>query len=721
MELQQGQDLNALINSAQEQENSEQKPIDVIVNLAEEEAKGKEVSLSTLKESEKKKIMDAYIQARDVAKNYYSDTVESKIQKRWDLFIGTTALYKKKFPRLSETSNFVSKDIQTAINWLMPGFMDAFTGTDDPVEIKGVNVEDDSRAKKTQELLSYQLTRKNNYTQFMDTIQMMGLAVNMGVAKVYWKREEDRKAYKIMISDDQMDIILALEDAVAKGEAEITKVEAIKEAPNLRMVYFDKISTTANHPVIAYLPPNEFIFTPDAANIQEAKFAGHRKLVSGDYLKRREQEGLYKDVDKAMAESSKGDTTTTSWEDEKNIETSTIHDRLEDNDTASTMYELIEGYIAVDYNNDGVYEHLIVHAIGDTPIRIAENELKIKPFFINEAVPDAETIFPEDRCFTDVLEQLQDVKTALIRQVITIISKNNSPQTFVDDEKVDMDALIDNQELIPTKGRPQDSVMQVPQLNLSPTTMELINYCQNEVESQSGSTKYNQGMDSNSLNKTATGITAIMGAAEKRSIYIARLMAQNFLVPMFKYIILLNQKYLDDETMFRLTNENVSIKKEDLDVDFDFIVNVGAGAGTKEAKINYLMVAMNSILPLLQQQGLVNEKTWFAISKQLFENMGIRTVGNNVLDPNDPQVAQMLQQKAQQQMQIQQAQTQQIIQAQMQLQKIKSQADIEKAKVPHTSVSYKDLPGDAKVGILRSYGVDTTPQAVQAKEVIDHA
>ena len=60
------------------------------------------------------------------------------------------------------------------------------------------------------------------------------------------------------------------------------------------------------------------------------------------------------------------------------------HTRLimSDNDNASMEVELYEGYLQVDYNNDGIYENIIVHAIGDEPIRIATNDFDFPPFFV---------------------------------------------------------------------------------------------------------------------------------------------------------------------------------------------------------------------------------------------------------------------------------------------------------------------------------------------------
>ena len=107
------------------------------------------------------------------------------------------------------------------------------------------------------------------------------------------------------------------------------------------------------------------------------------------------------------------------------------------------------------------------------------------------------------------------------------VGKNNRPQRFVAEQNVDLNALVDGDEIIPVRdGNPAESVMISPHIPIDPSTMTLVQYAQNEIESQSGSTRYNQGLDSNSLNKTASGIASIMGAADKKMKLLARIFAE---------------------------------------------------------------------------------------------------------------------------------------------------------------------------------------------------
>lgn len=713
----QQQQLNnaqSVINDGQQGNVAQpQTPFDMLVAYAEKDSAKQEVSLKSLKKSEIDKIMSAFNKCKDVANSYYKSTIQPKLKERERSYLASEEYYRKLFPALSETSNFCSRDIKTTVKWMIPSLCEPFLGGDDPVDIKGVNANDDDKATKIQQLLKYQLQRKNSYPTFIDAVWTDAIKLNHAVAKVYWDRKEDRERYKIMISTVNDFAIIAILNAEAdKGSIEIISQESVKDAPDLSIIVFEKIIVKANHPVVQYMSPSELRYTPDSNTVQNAKFKAHRKIVNGDYLKRKEQEGVYENIDKAMEDFS-GDTSYDTYETDKNKELNNIDSRLADNDTASKQFELYEGYLQVDFNNDGIYEDLIVHAIGDVPIRVVTNDIGISPFFATGAEVSPNTAFNENESFTDNLIQQQDLKTAVFRQIITNVAKNNRPRTFLNmKSNIDIDAMIDGDEFVFTDGPPRESVYEGSQLPISPLSMSVIEYAQNEIEAQSGSTRYNQGLDSNSLNKTATGITAIMGSAEKRMKHMARMFAENFLIPLFKYLILLNQKYLDQEQIFRLADENIVIDKSELDIDYDLIINVGLGAGTREAQIQYLMILINQIYPQLQAAGLVTPESWYEIVKDLLEKMGIRNVSNYLLDPSSKEAKALQQQQ-------QQAQ-QQAKEEEMQLLQAKAELELSKARQPRITVNFDDLPPAAQVQYLKSQGINIEINDVLSKELMEY-
>ena len=675
---------------------------------AAQNAMSEEISLETLDADAVKKIMTAFAAGREVADHYYTSTVEPALLRRYDVYRADKKHYRGKFPRLSEFSDWVSRDVKTTVDWMMPSLMEVFTGADDPVDITGVNVGDDDNARKIQQLLSYFVTRKNSFFTFMYNFLRDGLTINMGCAKVYWRREEERQPMEVLADAQMMQMILAGE---AAGQVEIKEAVPVTPLGDLLRVTFDLVNVKVNQPIIENMSPSELRFTPETRDLHAAKFVAQRKVVRGDYLKRMEEQGVYKNVDAAMKKAG-GNTTTTPLLDKKhNSHIEEMHGQLFDGDDASKEFELYEAYLKVDFNGDGIYENVIVHAVGDVPLKIQDNVFEMPPFFIFSPEHDAYAIFGEDS-LTDTLEQLQDLKTALIRQMVIAVAKNNVPQKFVDESNVDMDALYEGAEIVPVKGGipPQSVMFQPPPIQMDGSAMTLVQYAQNEVESQSGSTRYNQGLDSSSLNRTAAGITAIMGASDKKIKLIARLAAETAWIPIVKFLILLCQKFVDDGQIVRLADENVSIQREEINIDYDLIVNVGRGASTKEMQMQYLMVLIHQIYPKLEAIGIVNAESWYNVTKELLETMGIRSTEKYLLDPN----GQEYQMQQAQQMQMQQAAQEKqdaMMQAELQL----KQDDVKAKTLARLSAQFKDLPIDAQISALQQLGLSASPASMQEK------
>ena len=684
---------------------------DLLVSFSERGKGNKEVSLSTLKRKEIAKIMQAVETGWQLAEHYYQSVVEPEITKRRNIYNADEKMYQKKFPYLSEQTKWRSRDVQTAAEWLLPGLMEAFVGGNKPVDIKGVSVQDDLKAKKIEEIVTYQVERKNSLHRLMKFSIEEALRSNFGIAKLHWKHDERREEYKVLIPNDDIETALAMQEEALNGSIEIKNMKSLPEAPDLIGIIYDKVSVTANYPVIEYLSPYELRFTPEASTLQETKFVAHRKIVMGDYLKRKELEGIYQNVDEAIKKV--GKITPTQLETANNNEITKARSELADHDNATTYVELRECYVNVDYNNDGILEKLIVHCIGEVPIRIASNDYGFVPFYPCCIYYEPNKVFSE-RSYEDLIEQQQDLKTALIKQMIVNIARQNVGQKIVDADVIDMNALIDGDEIVMANNaeRPLGQyvyAIETPQL--SPNTIDLINYCQGEIESQTGSTKYNKGLDSSTLNDTATGISMIMSAADKRAKMIARDIAENFYVPLIKGIIILDQLYMRDNEIVRLNDQNVQIRKEELNIDYDLIINVGEGAGTKEMRVQYLMILINQLIPMLVQQGIADANTIYNSARELLEEMGLKTAIASLIDPKSPEA----QQKADAQMKEQQAQ---ILFMQQQEEK-KQQVDLLKSILPRVSIKYEELPLSAQAQILGALGIQVDASELVSKVLLD--
>ena len=230
-------DINSGLSNAQEQSSlfGRDAPQISVTDwlLQQAEPEERPVSLDTLKDAEIEKIMASVCDGIDVANKYYEGTVEPKLIHRQRLRYGEQKLYKEKLPNLSRKSKFVSMDLANVIEWMKPSLVEVFTGNESPVTIAGSTIQNDDTATKIQQLIEYQLMRKNNYTSMVSDVVDEALSTNLGVTKIWWKREENRTRYKLMYDVNDMQQAMMLTQASLSGEIEIKSIKPLKDAPDL--------------------------------------------------------------------------------------------------------------------------------------------------------------------------------------------------------------------------------------------------------------------------------------------------------------------------------------------------------------------------------------------------------------------------------------------------------------------------------------------------------
>ena len=72
---------------------------------------------------------------------------------------------------------------------------------------------------------------------------------------------------------------------------------------------------------------------------------------------------------------------------------------------------------------------------------------------------------------------------------------------------VDPNEFTDGKKAVRVMGNPREAVTWCDIEPLQPQVFQFLEFMNTMKENRTGITRYNQGMDANSLNKTATGIT----------------------------------------------------------------------------------------------------------------------------------------------------------------------------------------------------------------------
>lgn len=559
------------------------------------------------------------------AEAYQQSIIQPTVRERYNIYYADKEYYAHKFPILSKTSSLVSTDVADTIEWALPSLMKVFTGSDEVITVAGVTEEDDQNAGVMQSLLVYQLQRQNKFFPILYNWMKDALITGMGIIKCYWERTEGYTPETAQLNADALKLL-------TQTGVEITNVEG----PDIMgdfTVTWNSTYYIKNSPKLENILVSEFLYSPDAKNLEDANFIAHRKKVTMSHLRQKEREGIYANVDMVHPDSGPISWITDQVEDVIGDHYTPLHNNQQDK--AREEVTIYECYTKIDFNNDGVLEDMIITVAGDVILRAEPNYMGRHPFFSISPTKDPHRIWVK-RSYAELIGELQDMKVALTRQIVQNIALTNDPKMILAEDSINISDYVEGRKVIRKKpGSPMgDAAMPMPVNQLSPQTFQFLEYLEGQKENRTGITRYNQGLDANSLNKTATGISAILGQSSQRLELIARMFAETGISELFRFMVSLNQKFVDQNTVVRLTNKQLRVSPDDLNGNFDLIVNAGISISTKESTI---MTLQTMLTALMQTQAagipIVTPQNIYNLFKKWIESAGFKNYSDYVTDP----------------------------------------------------------------------------------------
>ena len=559
------------------------------------------------------------------AEAYQQSIIQPTVRERYNIYYADKEYYSHKFPILSKTSSLVSTDVADTIEWALPSLMKVFTGSDEVITIQGVTEEDDQNAEVMQSLLVYQLQRQNKFFPILYNWMKDALITGMGIIKCYWERTEGYTPETAQLNADALKLL-------AQTGVEITSVEGPDVMGDFTVTW-NSPYYIKNSPKLENILVSEFLYSPDAKNLEDANFVAHRKKVTMSHLRQKEREGIYANVDMVHPDNGPVSWITDQVEDVIGDHYTPLHNNQQDK--AREEVTIYECYTKIDFNGDGILEDMIITVAGDVILRAEPNYMGRHPFFSISPTKDPHRIWVK-RSYAELIGELQDMKVALTRQIVQNIALTNDPKMILAEDSINISDYIEGRKVIRKKPGSSmgDVAMAMPVNQLSPQTFQFLEYLEGQKENRTGITRYNQGLDANSLNKTATGISAILGQSAQRLELVARMFAETGISELFRFMVSLNQKFVDQETVVRLTNKQLRISPDDLNGNFDLVVNAGISISTKESTI---MTLQTMLTALMQTQAagipIVTPQNIYNLFKKWIESAGFKNYNDYVTDP----------------------------------------------------------------------------------------
>jgi len=175
-------------------------------------------------------------------------------------------------------------------------------------------------------------------------------------------------------------------------------------------------------------------------------------------------------------------------------------------------------------------------------------------------------------------------------------------------------------------------LVQVPQID---GILGAIEYMDGAKEIRTGVNRHNQGIDADSLNKTATGFVGMRDDSMQRIELIARIFAETGVREIFRLTAALLTKHQDTTMQVRVTGEPMEIDPSGWKHNMDVHVNVGLGSGDRNEKIANLNHVYQIQMEQKQSGSLLADeaKTYNTLEKIVTE-VGLKDASLYFNDPD---------------------------------------------------------------------------------------
>lgn len=539
-------------------------------------------------------------------------------------------------------SKFVYRLIKKQSEWQHAGLVDPFVSTPDIIRAKPVTWEDKEVSPKIEILLNTQFCRQFDRFNFMNKAIKVLDQEGTVVIRTGWEYkekvikeqifEEQPNPDFIMLQEQAMNIQsnleqiapmveqsknslamleqqgLSVDQAVASGVIDPQVVagtqEMMAEAANLEQQLqalqeqlqsipqtievpriIERLKPVCNRPT-AMVCRNEDIFIDPTCqdNMDNCQFVIYRYETDMTTLKRA---GVYKNLDK-VSHTLRDSEYVSKTRDDEGYDSS-----FEFSDIARKKVVVHEYWGNYDIDGDGEAEAIVCTWVNDVIIQLRDNPFPDKqpPFIVVPFNSIPFSLYGESNA--ELLSDTQKIQTAIIRGLIDNMAMSNNGQKGVRNGALDEYNRVKflNGENFEFNGTPND--FYDGHFNEFPSsTFNMLQMLNAEAESITGVKNFYQGMHSNSLGSTATATTAIMDSAAARRLNIVRNIAENMIKPILRKWLAYDAEFLDEETQYRITNEEfIWLKRDDLGarIDIDLAISTSEDNKATASELSFLL------------------------------------------------------------------------------------------------------------------------------------
>jgi hypothetical protein len=571
-------------------------------------------------------------------------------------------------------SQVVMRDVADTVEWIKPSLMKVFCSGDEVCVFNPTGPEDEEQAKQETDWCNHVLMQKNpGFLVLHDWFHDALLQKNGYVLVSHVTESRKQRSKYAGLTDDEF-------AQLVQGE----ETELLEHTQGLDGTHEAVVQSKREYGCIKItnVPPERVLVAADwpGVSLEGCPFV---EVIDYKTVSELREDGF--DVPDDISDETSADDEFA--DDNRRVTLDSVGSPEEQGADAATR-RLKTRYIwmRVDEDGDGIAEQRAIVAVGTTILENEEDDLTPVACCVPYRVPHEHN----GLSVHDFVEDIQRIRTALVRGFLDSMYLVNNPRSIVDATTVNVDDLLTTRPggIVRNNGPIHQAIAPLVQAADGASILQSIEYMDTVRENRTGVTKYNQGLDANSLNKTAHGIQQVMSASQQRIELIARIIAETGMKTLMLIIHAMGLKHSREQEMVKLRNQWVPVDPRSWKTRSDLTVSVGLGTGNKDQMLQHLqmiLMAQKEAIPL----GLVNKKNVHNALTKLTQNAGFRQPEEFWVLPEDAeQPIQMPpdpnQMKVQAEVQGKQAELQmkqQEVQAGIQAKQQESQIDLEKARI----------------------------------------
>ena len=525
-------------------------------------------------------------------------------------------------------SGATSYDTRDTINAILPALMRVFFGANKIMQFSPKGPEDVAQSEQITDYINNLILEKQpNFFTTMMAVFKDALIRRTGVLKFWHEESEKVTSSRFSGLDEQQAQILAGDDDVESVEMEPSGQTA--EGIPLFNVTLTRRVKEGNIKIEA-LPPEEFLISRTAKSVQTADIVAHRSYKTISDL-------VALGYDRDEVEEHAGIEESFSNNEEyynRHADSATRHQGNLEPASRKVLY--CESYVKIDKNNDNFSELLRVCTIGNAHNVVNTMPCDQIPFVC--LTPDPTPHSWDGASITDIVADIQRIKSAILRNVMDSLVMAVNPRMMVQEGAVNMKDVLNTEVGAIIRAKNPTAVTQLSMPFVGQAALPILGMLDELKASRTGITKVSQGLDVENLTSTAkVGIDAGVKAAQAHIELIARIFAETGLKPLYKGVLKLVCQHQDREKMVRLRNQWVPIDPRSWDADMDLTVDIPLGGGNDAEKMGFLENIMKVQDALLQRLGpenpIVNLRQHYQTLSKIVQLAGFQDPSMFFTDP----------------------------------------------------------------------------------------